>query len=79
MPIFYISPLLYNTTLQVVFNIKIFTKWVFTKRVKLISCMHVTEDDDSDSLRSTSSYLFSRYRRDDKNNALGIFMFRGSI
>ena len=36
-------------------------------------------DDDFDSLRSTSSYLFSQYLRDDKNNALSIFMLSGSI
>ena len=36
-------------------------------------------DDDYDSLRSTSLYLFSRYLRDDKNNALNIFMLSGSI
>ena len=36
-------------------------------------------DNDSDSLRSTSSYLFSWYLRDDKNSVLRIFMLSGSI
>ena len=36
-------------------------------------------DDDSDSLRSMSSYLFSRYLCYDKNKALSIFMLSGSI
>ena len=36
-------------------------------------------DDDSESQRSLSSYLFFRYLRDGKNNALSIFMLSGSI
>ena len=36
-------------------------------------------DDDSDSPRSTSLYLFIRYLRNDKSNTLSIFMFSGSI
>ena len=56
------------------------------KKVKSNSCMHVTSftfppcgfDDDFES-RPLSSYLFSRYLRDGKNNALSIFMLSGSI
>ena len=36
-------------------------------------------DDDSESLRSTSSYMFTQYLCDDKSNALSIFMLSGSI
>ena len=49
--------------------------------------MHVTElylsfvdfDDDSESLKSTSSYLLTWYLCNDKSNALSIFMLSGSI
>ena len=36
-------------------------------------------DDDSELARSLFLYLFTRYLRDDKNNALRIFMLSGSI
>ena len=41
--------------------------------------LRVTFDDDNNSLRSTSLYLFTQYLRDDKSNALSIFMLSGSI
>ena len=86
-------PPLYNATLLVVFNIQIFTKHnqssifiiVFVQNESnnfMYACFTYPPcdfDDDSDSLRSTSSYLFTRYLRDDKSNALSIFMLSGSI
>ena len=36
-------------------------------------------DDDSTLARSLLLNLFTRYLRDDKNNALSIFMLSGSI
>ena len=38
-----------------------------------------TLDDDSALARSLVLNLFTRYLRDDKNNALSIFMLSGSI
>ena len=85
----------YNTTLLAVFNIQIFTKHnqssifiiVFVQNesnnlmyacdeILLIMCDF---DDDSDLLRSMSSYLFTRYLCDDKSNTISIFMLSGSI
>ena len=39
----------------------------------------VAFDDDSVLARSLLLNLFTRYLSDDKNNALSIFMFNGSI
>ena len=36
-------------------------------------------DDDSALVQSLLLHLFTRYLRDDKNNALSIFMLSGSI
>ena len=76
-------PPLYNAALLAVFNNQIFTKQnqspifiiVFVQN-ESNSFMYASDrallilDDDSDSLWSMSSYLFSWYLHDDKNNAL---------
>ena len=41
--------------------------------------LRVALDDDSTLVGSFLLNLFSRYQRDDKNNALSIFMLSGSI
>ena len=41
--------------------------------------LHATFDDDSALARSLLLNLFTQYLRDDKNNALSIFMLGGSI
>ena len=41
--------------------------------------LHAAFDDDSALARSLLLNLFTRYLRNDKNNALSIFMLSGSI
>ena len=86
-------PSLYNAALLTVFNIQIFTKHnqssifiiVFVQNESnnfMYACDRAFPCDfeyDSDSLRSTSSYLSTRYLHDDKSNALSILILSSSI
>ena len=47
--------------------------------VKALLSLHATFDDESALARSLLLNIFTRYLRDDKNNALNIFMLSGSI
>ena len=47
--------------------------------VEALLLLRTAFDDDLALARSLLLNLFTRYLRDDKNNALSIFMFSGSI
>ena len=47
--------------------------------VRALLLLSVAFDDDSALARSLLLNLFTRYLRDDKSNALSIFMLSGSI
>ena len=47
--------------------------------VKALLSLHATFDDESALARSLLLNIFTRYLRDDKNNALSIFILSGSI
>ena len=86
-------PPLYNAALLAIFNIQIFTKHnqsstfiiVFIQNESnnlMYACngaLLILRVTLTDSLWSTSLYPFTQYLQDDKSNALGNFMFSGSI